>query len=350
MVLKRVLGEVQRLENAMKTQLPFRDIELIKRMCLISQMKEAISLILITVCLICGADAQTIYDNLQWAEVGNVNNAADSTGYGSVSYVYNISKYETTISQYNAFMNAIGKSDPYSLYQADMGTDNVYKGILRSGGSGSYIYSVSPGSGNKPISWVNWFDAARYCNWLHNGASATSSTETGAYTLNGAVSGVFSKNVNAKYWIPTENEWYKAAYYDPTKNGSGGYWSYPTATDYINTNMANYNEAHPADANGNRLTDVGSYSYSSYYGAYDMGGNVYEWNDSIDGSARGVRGGSWAYPNAEATLSKDTRNPQDPSGNGWLIGIRVATVPEPSALSLLAVGLGGLAMMRRRRS
>ena len=314
-------------------------------------MKYAKTAILISLCLIRWSDAQTIYDSFQWAEVGNANNAADSTGYGAVSYVYKISKYETTISQYNTFLNTVGKNDANSLYQPDMGTDNVYKGILRSGASGTYSYSVSPGSGNKPISWVNWFDAARFCNWLHNGASSTSSTETGAYTLNGAISGVFSKNTGAKFWIPSENEWYKAAYYDPTKNGSGGYWSYPTKTDFINTNMANYNEAHPADANGNRLTDVGYYNFSSYYGAYDMGGNVYEWNDSIDGSNRGVRGGSWAYPNAELTLSKESRNPQVPTGNGWLIGIRVATaVPEPSALSLLAVGLGGLAIRRWRRS
>ena len=80
------------------------------------------------------------------------------------------------------------------------------------------------GSGNKPITFVSWFDAARFCNWLHNGqpsgAQNAATTEDGAYTLNGATSGVaISKNATAKVWIPSENEWYKAAYYDPTKGG-----------------------------------------------------------------------------------------------------------------------------------
>ncbi len=43
----------------------------------------------------------------------------------------------------------------------------------------------------------------------------------------------------------------------------------------------------------NALTPVGAFTQAdSYYGTYDQGGNVWEWNDTIIGSSRGVRGGS----------------------------------------------------------
>lgn len=57
-----------------------------------------------------------------------------------------------------------------------------WSGITRSGSSGSYIYSVIPGRGDRPVCWVNWYDAARFCNWLHNG-KGTGDTEIGAYNF-----------------------------------------------------------------------------------------------------------------------------------------------------------------------
>jgi len=64
-----------------------------------------------------------------------------------------------------------------------------------------------------------------------NGGTSSSSTETGAYTLNGGTSGnAPAVNVGAAVYIPTENQWYKAAYY---KGGStnAGYWDYATQSD-----------------------------------------------------------------------------------------------------------------------
>ncbi len=62
------------------------------------------------------------------------------------------------------------------------------------------------------MNYVSWFDAARVANWLHNGRSTNPALlETGAYTLNNAVSGIgFTKNEGAKYWMPSKDEWYKA--------------------------------------------------------------------------------------------------------------------------------------------
>ncbi|MCU0782396.1 MAG: SUMF1/EgtB/PvdO family nonheme iron enzyme, partial [Akkermansiaceae bacterium] len=236
---------------------------------------------------------------IDWVTVGNAGNAADSTGYGAVAYEYKIAKNETTIGQYAEFLNAVAKSDPYSLYNTNMTTSYLF-GISRSGSSGSYSYSVNPGSANKPITYTSWFDAARFCNWLHNG-QGNGSTETGAYTLTGAMSGIVTKNADAKFWIPAENEWYKAAYYDPTKGGTGGYWLYPMQSDALfgntigSANSANYWDSDYVGYPGMALTDVGAYGANSdsFYGTNDQGGNVWEWNDAVYGSYRMLRGGSW---------------------------------------------------------
>jgi sulfatase modifying factor 1 len=229
--------------------------------------------------------------NIDWVTVGNVGNAPDPAhpAYGAVSYAYQIAKNETTISQYAEFLNAVAKTDTYGLYSTGMTTSYI-NGISRSGVSGAYEYTVNPGSGNKPITYVSWFDAARFCNWLHNGQGG-GSTETGAYTLNGAVSGIISKNVGATVYIPSESEWYKAAYYDPNKGGAGvgNYWSQATQSNTLagNTigvaNSANYYDGDYVGYPGMALTDVGAYGANSdsAYGTNDQGGNVWEWNDGV---------------------------------------------------------------------
>ena len=115
---------------------------------------------------------------VDWVTVDNPNNASDNpTGYGAVPYTYQISRNETTIAQYTAFLNAVAASDPYGLYDASM-TDSSIAGISRNGTSGTYTYSVM-GTGDRPITYVSWFDAARFANWMHNG-QGSGSTETGA--------------------------------------------------------------------------------------------------------------------------------------------------------------------------
>ena len=125
-----------------------------------------------------------------------------------------------------------------------------------------------------------------------------------AFTTPGEITG-------ARYWLPSEDQWYKAAYYDPTKNGTDGYWKYATQSDALpsydetGTNSANYNDNR--QKKGYKLTTVGMYVNShSYYGAYDMTGNLWEWDDGVEYAptvgqpaqkqpdARIVRGGSWS--------------------------------------------------------
>ena len=159
--------------------------------------------------------------------VANPNNVSDTnTGYGSVAYSYQLSKFQITNDEYCAFLNSKAKIDIRALYNPSMNSDIERGGIVRAGSPGSFYYVSKRNFGNKPVNYVNWIDCARYCNWLHNGAIDSSDTENGSYTI--SLSDAVSINVGAKYWIPLENEWYKAAFYTPT---SSSYYLYSTQTN-----------------------------------------------------------------------------------------------------------------------
>jgi len=308
--------------------------------------------------------------SIETVSVGDWGNAADpTTGYGAVGYSYNIGKYEVTIGQYTAFLNAVAATDTYSLYNTSMGTDLNVAGISRSGSPGSYTYAVKVNAGqdmtNRPITYVSWFDAARFSNWMANGqttgAQGNATTENGAYTLNGATSGVgFTKNVTnpntgqvVNWWIPSENEWYKAAYYSPGVS-TDSYWLYPTQSDSApeNTigsgaNQANYWIGGYSTGSAPYITNGGAYSASgSHYGTFDQGGNVWEWNDAvISGYYRGLRGGCWDYGSLQSSL----RNNYSPGFGDSTMGFRVASVPEPSAAVLVMLSGAGWLVWKRRR-
>jgi len=321
-----------------------------------------------------------------WARIGDINNAPDPRnmdnvpGIGSVSYVYDIASTAVTLNQYTEFLNAVAKTDSYGLYNTNMATELNSAGIARVGENGSYTYTVI-GSGLRPVTYVSWFDAARFANWMANGQRTGvqdgTTTENGAYSLWGANSGVnFTKNaINPNtsaattYWIPSENEWYKAAYYevvDDPESGEqiGKYWLYPTRSDTAPGNLigdaenqANYKsdggvysvtQSAVYSESQNYLSDVGAFTNSeSYYVTYDQGGNVWEWNDAVIREInRGLRGGSWSDKKIamESTSSFFSQSEQDN------YGFRVAgsVVPEPSTAGLILLG-GAVYWLGRRR-
>ena len=285
-----------------------------------------------------------------WAPVGNVGNAPDPLnsgsipGIGSVDYAYQIAKHEVTNSQYSEFLNTVAASDSNNLYHNLMD-------ITRSGTSGNFTYSANVDAENHPVAPVSWFSAARFANWMHNG-QGMGSTETGAYdmTLPTPV-----RLAGATVFLPTENEWYKAAYHDPRGSAAAGppgddnFWLYPTQSDTAPTAEASPGGANSANYDNavGDMTDVGSYTMTtSFYGAFDMGGNVWEWNESAsDPCCRGLRGGDLAFGAFVVQSSSPIlRNPPDGTNSG---GFRLASIPEPSATLLLLLG-SGLCLKRRR--
>ena len=304
--------------------------------------------------------------NIETVTVGDPGNAADTiTGYGAVADVFAIGKYEETISQYTTFLNAVAATDTYSLYNPFMATDLNIAGITQTGSSGSFSYSVI-GSGNRPIAYASWFSAARFANWMNNGATNGASTETGAYTLNGATNGIILKNPGATWFIPSGDQWYKAAFY---KGGgtNAGYWDYPTQSDTTPGNVVGgtSNQANFTNSLGeysvtqstnyspsqNYLTEVGAFSSSAgVYGTFDQGGNVMEWNDAVvDTNQRGVRGGAYDYGSDHLQSDFAGGVSLNPVQEFDDVGFRVATVPEPSTYALLLLAGAGWLLCQRRK-
>jgi formylglycine-generating enzyme required for sulfatase activity len=248
-----------------------------------------------------------------------------------------------------------------------MGTE-TFGGIIRTGLPGSYSYTVKPsavGQGpggseytyaDKPVVFVSSFDAIRFVNWLHNG-QGSGNTEDGAYTLVGGApiptnGDSAARNLGARWWLPNDNEWHKAAYFD---SSSGDYCNYPTGDNTIPNNSlpsadtgnsANITDQNGKYATGNAnypMTDAGAYILSaSPYGTFDQGGNVWEWNETMQLIAnrpyRVIRGGSWRlgfnFLHAAGLGGADSKLAYDH------IGFRVATlIPEPSTLLLSAFGV-----------
>jgi formylglycine-generating enzyme len=314
---------------------------------------------------------------IAWVTVGDPGNAADTTGYGAVANSFQIMKYEYTNAQYTDFLNSVAATDTYSLYNTFMGS-NARGGITRSGSAGSYSYSVKTYMGDKPVNFVSWFDAARVANWLQNG-QGSGSTETGAYTLvGGQTSGTApARNSGAQFYIPTEDQWYKAAYY---KGGgtNAGYWDYATQSDTLPTavnattvgtgtsggvspvtsgNFANHNVGAVWNGLPGNVTTVGTNGAASYYDAFDLSGNVVEYNDltGASGLLRGIRGGSWR--NSDPTISSANRLASNSSSESNSLGFRLAApapvpVPEPSTWVMGMAGLACVAWraVRRRRT
>ena len=337
--------------------------------------------------------------------VGNPGNASDPSDgdaampliqhLGAVAYLYRIGTCEVTVGQYTTFLNAVAATDTYDLYNIQMASMVRIAGISQTGTSGNHHYSVI-GSPNKPVTFVSWGDAARFCNWLQNGQPGldgpgvpqdAASTEDGAYPLFGAniINPLheISRSPEATWFIPNENEWYKAAYHHPAAQGGDvdDYWAYPTRTNSepnsdqppadanVQTNVANFyrddlldngfNDGYavsglPDDPDntlsGTVLTDVGAYTYApSPYGTFDQGGNVWEWNETrIGNTKRVLRGGAWDS-SSDRMLPSD-REDGGPPVDYPNVGFRVARVPEPGSFALAALASLALVVRRKRAS
>lgn len=291
-----------------------------------------------------GSGANTF--DIDFVSIGNPGNAADTTGKpnpaGSVPYSYRMGKFEISEQMIDK-ANSLGG---LSISKATRGPD-------------------------KPATTVSWNEAARFVNWLN---TSTSSPPAYKFAIQPGEAGYDAysniqlwtisdagynpnnlyRNSLARYFLPSVDEWYKAAYYDST---SGVYYDYATGSNIIPSPVSSgtaagtavYNQtfaAGPAD-----ITAAGGLSP---YGTMGQSGNVYEWEETdfdlvndASSSARGLRGGFWDSIDFSSSY-RSSINP--PFGRNSFTGFRVASnaVPEPSALLLLC--FASLAALWRRRA
>ena len=338
--------------------------------------------------LLSGSAAQAV--TIDWVTVGNPGNTADTlvmindgtSGYGSVGYAYRISKHEVTNTQYAEFLNAVastGQLDPNALYDTNMGSD-PRGGITRTISGPNFTYAAKADMGNKPVNYITWYDAVRFANWLHNnqptGPQVAGTTEGGAYTLTGLTSISGGRALSATVFLPSENEWYKAGYHEPGAD-TNDYWLYPTRSNasptvaaanatgdisnpsptYPSPNgVANYLSGADWNSQDGNVTTVGTAGAgsASFYGTFDQGGHLWEWNEAIiGGSDRAIRGGSWN--NDSSIVAASFRLNVNPGVGDNTFGFRVAStaaeaVPEPSTFVMAGLGLLGLGFVALRRS
>ena len=276
---------------------------------------------------------------MEFVTIGNPNNTADTTGSpnpaGSVAYTYNLAKYEVSRGQ----IDKANSAGSLGIMLADM---------TYFGGNGV----------NKPATGITIYEAATYVNWLN-----TSTGGTAAYKFVGGTFQLWSptdagynannmfRNSLAKYVIASSNEWYKGAYGSP----NGTWYDYPTGSDIAPTAVANGTDTNTAVYGGQSgPADIDNAGGLSPWGTMAQGGNVWEWNETaydgsnnIAGESREFRSGHWLYEGFGMGSSTRGGDSEDPTYGGDGMGFRVASVPEPSSLSLLA--LGGVVMALRRR-
>ena len=277
---------------------------------------------------------------LDWVLVSDPGNPPDQTGYGAVAYPFQISKTEITLAQYAEFLNAVASSDPHALWSpsfkdapvASMARERIL--IRRTGEAGSYQYSVPPEAAQQPASFIGFYEAMRFANWIHNGQGAAD-TESGAYAIS-KNQGLAVHSPDARVWIPTEDEWYKAAYYHPESKGgpAGGYWRFPTRSNVPPApKRAGDPERNAASFGGysgekehksyDFLPVAGLPNAASHYGTFDQGGNVWEWNEAIVfNKQRGMRGGS--TPHTVDKLRSSVRSSASPERRYPDTGFRLA--------------------------
>ena len=314
-------------------------------------MKTVVFVLTLLLCICTNAGADTFGGGLnqfeiEFVEIGDPGNIADTTGFpnpaGSVDYVYNIGKYEIS-------RDMIEKANSDGGLEITLNDMSFVTGGPRP---------------DMPATGVSWNEAARFVNWLNTHheypVAYRFATQPGDLDYDAHANielwedgdGGFDadnpyRNREAKYFLPSEYEWYKAAFYDPNAGGgTGGYWDYPTGSDTAPTPVASGTEAgtavylQPKEQGPADITAAGGLSP---YGVMALGGNLYEWqeskfdwqNDNV-AAYRIVRGADFReYETVFLSASLDGTEIiyATPNVEPYWIGFRVASVPEPVIFS-----------------
>ncbi len=283
-----------------------------------------------------------------FTRVGDPGNFADETGapnpVGSVPYAFYMGKYEVSEKMVTV-ANSVGN--------LGISFDSRYE--------------------EKPATGVSWNEAARFVNWLNTSHGFSPAYKfdiqpgEAGYSANANIA-LWSnadpgynpdnpfRNAGARFVLPTVDEWYKAAYFDPNKAGGPGYWNYATRSDSAPNSIAGNGGSGTAVYNQPQTqgpADITSAGGLSAYGTAAQGGNVWEWNETaFDGvnsttnDSRTFRGGGWN--SGSASLASNLRNPAGPSAATGNLGFRVSMVPEPiETAGVTTLTLLGFLLSRR---
>jgi len=306
------------------------------------------AILIVILCCLSTAQADTFGSganqfDIDFVAIGNPGNNEDTTGSpgpphltGKVDYTYRMGQFEISRDMITKANNEGG-----------LGITMDPMGFVTGGARD-----------DMPATGVSWFEAAQFVNWLNGSTPAYKFDGGGNFQLwdSGEVAEYNSANPYrsnlATYFLPSVDEWYKAAYYNA---GTGSYGDYPTANGLVPTAVASGTAANTAVYDQSFNTgpaDITQAGGLSPYGTMGQAGNAWEWeetdfdlvNDSSS-SARDVRGGEWL--SSSGVLSSSVRISGVPAIESFRIGFRVASIPEPSSLLLGALATVGLSMRRR---
>jgi len=313
------------------------------------------------------------YD-FQWATIGAVGNEpwfgdpffSPVNGRGRVDYEYRIAKTELSTGQYLEFINTFA---PMTAQLAEDLRPASWGGVPDPNYAFGTRYRLQQGVPQAdlvPLNGISWRAAAMYCNWLHNDKTpALWAIQSGAYDTStfgelpdGTLTDQVTHSPDAKFWIPTLDEWTKAAHYDPHKNGlnQGGYWLYPTTSDAAPVSgrpgEIGAETAAGTPSDGDYVAEyvpIGSYSYvTSPWGLLDTSGGGSEFTEFWAVDSRLIRG-SRAYVTQSPEIYDHIAQLQSVRAYSRAGTLRVVSIiPTPSG----ALGLVGCAFIyssRRRR-
>lgn len=323
--------------------------------------------------------AQPVPDyDFQWATIGDAGNPGYDGqvrtdgfpgGRGSVGYTYRMSRLEVTTGQWLEYINTFTtQSDGMAFFLDEPNRWGAQSDLSYPGPGRRYALDPShPNPAMSPVAGLSWRDAARFCNWLHGGKSSDpASLITGAYDTTtwgpGPTPGTYTDAERhlpgARFWIPTLDEYLKAAYFDPNKNGAGqaGWWLYNNRSDTQPAIGGAPGVGESSVGTGDWRIPLGSYSTTSAYGLLDLSGGASEWLEDQRPLTAGFPynerfwDGSWVDEPLQAGQTRDlaTRiGASDPVSGLVSIGLRIASVPSPPSAWLFA---GAMLVCKRRRS
>jgi len=270
--------------------------------------------------------------SIDFVEISNPGNTADSqnVAVGSVNYIYYLGKYEISRAQ-------IEKSNLSGNLAITLEDMTPY------GGNGA----------NRPATGVSWNEAIRFVNWLNTSTGSSPaynlSTEGNFQLWNASDLGYQSsnpwRNCFAKYFLPNVDEWHKGAFGSP----SGAWYQFASGSDSPPLAVSSGTSAGTAvyDRASSSPADVNNAGGESPFGTMAQGGNVWEWTESGPDYFRWIEGGFWNSPSSALKSTRSYGQASNMSSENFYQGFRIASVPEPSSLSLLLAG--GVVLMAGRR-